>query len=87
MPLRSPTVSYDQQSALSYNHHASILPICTGLARRITIFLNNEADTPLLKAVQDQTRSSLGVIDAALERYRYFPPLVSPSRPLTRAIS
>jgi FAD synthetase len=80
-------VSYDQQSALSYNHHASILPICTGLARRITIFLNNEADTPLLKAVQDQTKTSLGVIDAALERYRYFAPLVSPSRSLTCAIS
>jgi FAD synthetase len=73
MPLRSPTVSHDQLSALNYNHHASILPICTGLARRITIFLNNEAETPLLKAVQEQTKTALGIIDAALERYRYIP--------------
>lgn len=76
MPLRSPTDPNDTPSAATSNSintrepdHASILPLCTGLARRITSFLNSEPDTPLLKAVQEQTRVALGVIDTALERY------------------
>jgi FAD synthetase len=74
MPLRSPTDLNDNPSAAtsinSRDHdHASILPLCTGLARRITSFLNSDPGTPLLKAVQEQTRIALGVIDTALERY------------------
>jgi len=69
MPLRSPTVSNDKLSALNYNHHASILPLCTGLARRITTFLNDDSETPVLRAVQEKTKVALGVIDSALDRY------------------
>jgi hypothetical protein len=77
MPLRSPTVSNDKLSALNYNHHASILPLCTGLARRITTFLNDDSETPVLRAVQEKTKVALGVIDSALDRYRYLHPSAS----------
>jgi len=52
------------------NGRATILPICTALAARLNVFLQSEAPTPLLKAVQEQTRVALGVIDTALEKYR-----------------
>jgi len=52
------------------NGQATILPICTTLAARLNVFLQSEAPTPLLKAVQEQTRVALGVIDTALEKYR-----------------
>lgn len=72
MSLRSLSVSQDPLSALNdYNYHASILPVCTGLARRITTFLSHEPETLILKSVQQQTRTALAVIDSALERYRY----------------
>jgi len=51
------------------NGHATILPVCTTLAARVNLFLQSEAPTPLLKAVQEQTRVALGVIDTALEKY------------------
>jgi FAD synthetase len=63
-------VSYDPLDPVNYNRHASILTLCTGLARRITIFLNTEPDTLLLRAVQEQTKVALGVLDTALERFR-----------------
>jgi hypothetical protein len=81
MPLRAPNDPNDKLSTINHDHHASILPLCTGLARRISSFLNTEPSTPLLRSVQEQTRIALGVIDTALERYRY--PLSSaPSRTL-----
>jgi len=55
------------------NGLATIAPICHALSARVTTFLEAEAATPLLKAVQEQTRVALGVIDTALEKYRYFP--------------
>jgi len=54
------------------NGLATIAPICHALSARVTTFLETEAATPLLKAVQEQTRIALGVIDTALEKYRYF---------------
>jgi hypothetical protein len=56
-------------NGLSTNHK-SIRPICHALATRMATFLETEAPTPILKAVQEQTRVALGVIDAALEKYR-----------------
>lgn len=53
------------------NGHVTILPICQRLAARVNAFLQSEAPTPMLKAVQEQTRIALGVIDTALEKYRY----------------
>lgn len=48
----------------------SILPICNEIAGKVNAFLDSEAETPLLKRVQEQTRVALGVISTALERYR-----------------
>lgn len=72
MPLRAP-VSTDDNAPVINGHsdpEASLSPICTALAARVTGFLETEQATPLLKQVQEQTRVALGVIDEALERYR-----------------
>jgi len=55
----------------SSNLNASLLPICTLLAARVKRLLQTEASTPLLKQVQEQIRVALGVIDEALDRYRF----------------
>jgi FAD synthetase len=70
MPLRAPEDS-DEKAPVINGNDATIRPICTALAERVNAFLLSEAKTPLLKAVQDQTRIALGVIDTALQRYRY----------------
>lgn len=41
------------------------------LALRVRAFLEREAPTQILKQVQEQTKVALGVIDDALERYRF----------------
>lgn len=69
MPLRAPDDTDDNPPA--YNgHDESIRPICAALYARVNTFLETEAETPLLKAVQEQTRVALGVISEALDRYR-----------------
>jgi FAD synthetase len=60
----------DEQSSAVNGHDASIRPLCLKLAARVNAFLNAEAETPVLKAVQEQTRVALGVISEALDRYR-----------------
>jgi FAD synthetase len=62
----------DEQSSAVNGHYASIRPLCLELAARVNAFLHSEAETPVLKAVQEQTRVALGVISEALDRYRYF---------------
>ena len=74
MPLRVPEDT-DDNAPIVNGHDPSILPICVALAARVNDFLEAEAETPLLRAVQEQTRVALGVISAALERYRYPSPL------------
>jgi FAD synthetase len=64
----------DDKAPVINGHDASILPLCAKLAARVNAFLETEAETPLLKNVQEQTRVALGVISAALDRYRYFSP-------------
>jgi len=68
MPLRAPSDTDDQLPVIN-GHDASILPICAALSARVNAFLASEPPTPLLKAVQEQTRTALGVIDTALEKY------------------
>lgn len=68
MPLSAQETG-DNQPVVN-GHHDTILPICTALSAKVNAFLAAEAPTPLLKAVQEQTRVALGVISAALERYR-----------------
>jgi FAD synthetase len=70
MPLRVPKDADDNAPVIN-GHDASILPLCAKLAARVNAFLETEAETPLLKAVQEQTRVALGVISTALDRYRY----------------
>jgi len=68
MPLRAPSSTDDQLPVIN-SHDATILPICAALSARVNAFLESEAETPLLKAVQEQTRVALGVIDTVLEKY------------------
>lgn len=70
MPLRAPEDTGDKAPTVNA-HNETILPICARLAARLNVFLETEAPTPLLKAVQEQTRVALGVISTALDRYRY----------------
>lgn len=72
MSLRAPEDTGDN-TPIANGHDESIYPTCAALAARINNFLETEAPTPLLKAVQEQTRIALGVIGTALERYRYSP--------------
>ena len=72
-PAASPTDDQSLHPVINGNgHDATILPICAALASRVNAFLASEAPTPILKQVQTQTRIALGVIDEALQRYRYF---------------
>lgn len=75
MPLRAPVSTDDNAPVINghfdANASAGIQPICTALAARVKKFLESEQETPLLKGVQEQTRVALGVIDEALERYRF----------------
>lgn len=70
MSLRAPEDTGDNTPIANGYEIESIYPTCAGLAERIDNFLETEAPTPLLKAVQEQTRIALGVIGTALERYR-----------------
>jgi FAD synthetase len=72
MPLRAPEDTDDSVPVVN-GHDTSIRPLCAALSARVTAFLEAEAPTPLLKQVQEQTRTALGVIEVALERYRYLP--------------
>lgn len=72
MPLRAPEAIDDTQLVTNgVNDDGTILPVCAALAAKVNAFLEAEAETPLLKAVQEQTRVALGVISKTLERYRY----------------
>jgi len=68
MSLRAPEDTGDN-TPIANGHDGSIYPICATLAARVNAFLESEASTPLLKAVQEQTRVALAVIESALERY------------------
>ncbi|RDL30771.1 uncharacterized protein BP5553_10116 [Venustampulla echinocandica] len=69
MPLRAPEAIDDTQLVTNGVNDGTILPVCAALAARVNAFLETEAETPLLKAVQEQTRVALGVIGTALEQY------------------
>ncbi|PMD13673.1 adenine nucleotide alpha hydrolases-like protein [Hyaloscypha hepaticicola] len=68
MPLCAPEKTDDNAPVIN-GHDASILPLCAELAGRVNAFLETEAATPLLRAMQEQTRVALGVISTALDRY------------------
>lgn len=69
--MRAPEDTGDKAPTVN-GHNENLLPICARLAVRLNAFLDSEAPTALLKAVQEQTRVALGVISTALDRYRYF---------------
>ena len=75
MLLRAPVSTDDDAPVVNgrSNTGAGLLPICAALAARVKEFLESEPETKLLKSVQEQTRVALGVIDEALERYRFVP--------------
>lgn len=45
--------------------------LCARIHDRVTAFLAEDVPTERLKSVQEQTRTSLGVLEEALERYRW----------------
>lgn len=47
--------------------------VCLELQAKVDAFLAEDVDTGLLKGLQAQVREAVGVIDEALERYRYAP--------------
>lgn len=51
------------------NADTSIRPLCAQLAARLDAFLASEPESEMLRGVQEQTRTALGVITAALEKY------------------
>lgn len=53
----------------------TIRPLCARLNARIEAFLQDQVEDQVLKNVQSQTRVALGVITAALEKYRLVAPL------------
>jgi FAD synthetase len=74
MPLRAPEDTGDnaipQTNGHGINNDNSIRPICAAIAARVNAFLDEKAETELLRTVQVQTRIALGVIKEALEKYR-----------------
>lgn len=52
----------------------SLRQVCLELQDKVEAFLAEDVDTKLLKGVQAQVKEAVGVIDDALERYRYVSP-------------
>jgi FAD synthetase len=71
MPMSAQEAADEQSPVTSNGVDTSIRPLCLELAARVNRFLEAEAETPVLRAVQAQTQAALGVVTAALERYRY----------------
>lgn len=51
----------------------SLRHVCLELQNKLDAFLAENVDTKLLKAVQAQVKEAVGVIDEALDKYRYAP--------------
>lgn len=49
----------------------SLRQVCLDLQDKVEAFLAEDVDTKILKSVQAQVKEAVGVIDEALERYRY----------------
>lgn len=49
----------------------SLRQVCLELQDKVEAFLAEDVDTKILKSVQAQVKEAVGVIDEALERYRY----------------
>ena len=47
--------------------------VCLELQAKVDAFLAEDVDTALLKGLQLQVKEAIGVVDEALERYRYAP--------------
>lgn len=47
--------------------------VCLELQAKVDAFLAEDVDTKLLRGLQAQVKHAIGVIDEALERYRYAP--------------
>lgn len=52
----------------------SLRQVCLELQDKVEAFLAEDVDSKLLKGVQAQVKEAVGVIDEALDRYRYAPP-------------
>lgn len=55
----------------------SLRQVCLELQDKVEAFLAEDVDTKLLKGVQAQVKDAVGVIDEALDRYRYAPLFLS----------
>lgn len=57
----------------------SLRQVCLELQDKVEAFLAEDVDSKLLKGVQAQVKEAVGVIDEALDRYRYAPHLRTPA--------
>lgn len=73
MPSSVPAVAAvtydDTPKQANGNADPSIRPLCARLAAKLDAFLAAEPETEMLRGVQEQTRTALGVITTALEKY------------------
>ena len=80
MPDPPPGVHSDKQNykdPIVQPDECPALPeLCAKVHARVEVFLNEEAATERLRAVQEQSRRSLRAIEKALENYRCVPPSV-----------
>lgn len=63
--------SISMRNPLEEEKYMSFPEACEKVHAKVETFLNREPKNERVKAVQLQTRRSLGVIGEALERYRY----------------
>jgi len=65
-----PSDSHGNTATITQDPPQALPELCAKVHARVEAFLHAEASTESLKAVQDQSRLSLKIIDEALERYR-----------------
>jgi FAD synthetase len=58
-------------SAATADAPCTLPETCDELRRRVMAFLEEEADSEMLRGVQSQVKVSMAVIDEALRRYGY----------------
>ena len=68
-----PSSSESLNGGPQINGNDDLMSVCNAVAAKVNVFLEIESASPLLNAVQEQTRVALGVISAALEKYRSLP--------------
>jgi hypothetical protein len=70
-PAANVDASNGPASPLVSNTPLPFPQLCARIHDRIAAFLESKDESPRLKSVQEQTRTSLEIIEKALDEYRY----------------